>query len=569
MLGTPEKESKRYIDQGVRLKPLHDRMEEAFQLWTLKPFEIPIEEGKWESVTTNSPAVLANSVAERIGGAERSLYILTTDEGEEERSKLTETERFVKACLELNDNIRMAIPEELPLQSMMGWTAEVCGIVVPRVYLYKDGDEFVCDVQAWDPRHVRWIPGRRGPVWVSHDRWASIDELKDTYGNDADNKCKPDKNGRVLILDLWDNDEEGVMPKDGSEYLDKQSHGLGHPPVRIMPVGSSPFVQRENTKDTIKYLGADVFLNNRKLYATSSRNRSMRATLVAAAAKRPLVIEWDSTKGGKAPKIKGDPTAAGSTIVLDIGKGQKLSDFVTQEMTQDANILQSELDAELSMGGAPPIAYGQVNQALPYGGISLLTDSAMQRIKPPHLTCERAFEFIASEIVSQFKSMSIGEVTLKGSEGSHSSYQVKLKPDQINDEWPFKCRLKLTLPKDEQIEIAVATQEVTSGLLSKRQAREKHQLVDDLDLTERLLDDEALDDIYGIRLRKHARYLYEQEGDIEGAMEILEILEERQEKHQQEKGVAVQPGIPIPAPPMAGMASRTTAAGRGKTGGRQ
>ena len=567
MLETAEEQTKRWKTQQSRLMPLHDRMEKAYHLWRSKIYQIDKEEGEWESLTTNSPEVLSNSISERIAHGDRTLSILVTDESEEERKKLTETERFVNAALQLNDSIRMANPEDLLLQAMMGWTSSVCGFVIPRVYLFKEKGEFFCDVQAWDPRHVFWIPGKRGPAWVCNERWASIDELKDTYGNDVESKCKPDPEGRVHILDAWDRDEEGILAAESHDFIDKQKHKLNHPPVLILPVGTSPYVQRDQTPDTIAYLGSDVFINNRELYEKSSRLRSMRMTLASLAAKRPFVLKYDSTKGGQAPTIKGDPGAAGSYVVLDVGVGQDIEDRLVKEMTQDANILQAEIEAELSMGGAAPIAYGQINQALPYGGISLLTDSSMQRMKPAHEACERALEWVANEIVTQFKSGNFGEVTLRGSEASHRSYNVKLSPEDINDEWPFTCQINLSLPKDEQIEIAVATQEVTTGLLSKREAREKHQLSKDLDHTEMLVLDEKLDDVLGLGMRKYARWLAEVEGDREAAQDILDQIEERNGQREQERGVAVQPGIPIPAPPMAGFASRTTPPGR--TGTRQ
>lgn len=574
MLGTPEDQTSRWKAQTTRLWPLHDRMEKAFNLWRGKIYQIDKEEGEWESLTTNSSMVLANSISERIAGGERSLYILVTDEDIEQRKNLTDTEKFVKAALELNDNMRMGVPEEVPLQGMMAWTSSVCGIIVPRVYLYKEEGKFFCDVQAWDARHVFWISGKNGSVWTCHERWADIEELVDTYGSDAREKTKPDTEGRVHILDCWDKDEEGVLAAESHEYFQIDNHGLDHIPVLILPVGTSPHVQRSKSPNTIQYLGADAYVNNRDLYDKLSRLRSMRMTLASNAAKRPLVLKWDSTKGGQAPTIKGDPQETGAVITLDVGMGEELEDFITKQMTQDANILTAEIDAELSMGGAAPISYGQINQALPYGGISLLTDSAMQRIKPAHQACERAFEWIANEIVTQFKSGDFGEVTLKGSLGSHRAYEVKLTPEKIDDEWPFKCKINLSLPKDEQIEIAVATQETTTGLLSKRESREKHQLTTDLDRTEMLILDERLDEVQGIGLRRYARWLAEVEGDQDAADEVMEIIQERAAQRNQERGVAVQPGIPIPAPPMAGQASRTQAPGiidriRGRFGGQQ
>ena len=560
-------ELKRLEKQRIRLKPRHDRMEEAYRHWNLSPFKMPLVEGKWDSVTSNSPAVLANGIADRLAGAKRHIWLPVTDEVRKEREAITATERFVNAALTLNDERLARIPEMTSLQAALAWDATVCGFVIPRVWLHEDdteGGKFTVLIDAWDPRHVYWISGPKGSIWVCYERKTSLEDLKATYGSDV--KATADTAGEVLVRDIFDREEEGIIADE--TYVSKEKHKLNHIPVMVLPVGTARYVRRELTSDTMKDFGADCFINNLGLYESRNRTRSYRTTLVGRAARKGQILLWDSTKGGRAPKVlHTDPGEKGALTILDSGKGQDLKEFDTPEMTRDASILDQEIDAELSVGGMAPIAYGQINQQLPYGGISLLTDSAMQRLIPAKLAVEAALEFVATEAISQFKTGGFEEQTLKGVDGSNRAYTVKVSKDDIDDEWRPKCELHTRLPKDEQIQIAVATQEVTSGLLSKRESREKHQLSDDLDLTESLIDGERVDEIGGVVLRKVVRQLEEDdpEGNAPLIAEIMGAIEQRSAAATEERGVPIQPDIPIPANPMAGFASRTAAPGRSGT----
>uniref|UniRef100_A0A6M3IN61 Portal protein n=1 Tax=viral metagenome TaxID=1070528 RepID=A0A6M3IN61_9ZZZZ len=564
--------------QQNRLTELYARMERHFNLWRHKKFEISSKEGVWDTTTTNSASVLGNGIADRISRARRKLWIPVIDETRKRRKELTSTERFVNAALQLNDDRLQMVPEMVDLQSGLGFHAAIRGIICVRTYLYMDDGNFIADVMPWDPLHVSWISGGVGnPLpWVCHERYASVEEIGHTYGNKVKERANADKQGRVLISDIWDNEEEGVILDTGTttnpsqgDYISKEKHGIGHPPVLILPCGSAPYIQSNDDPDTIKNLGASAYINNEDLYETRSRSLSYRLTLAGRAAKTDRVLYYDSTLGGLPPDVEGDVNAKGALIALDKGKGQELVAGIQPQMSRDAEILDNEISRELSVGGMAPVAFGQIDQSLPFGGISLLTDSALQRLAVAQGAVEQAFAHVAGEIVSQFKTGDFGQVTLKGLETSNKAYEIKVASKDIDDSWRFQCRLIPDLPQNEQIIAAVATQMKTGRLMSTRDIQEKYQLVEDFDLTEERMDIEDADAISGWKLRRMIRAVLEDtnssEDAVDMARELLDHLAEQKGARTQaaQGGQAVQPGIPIPAPPMAAAASSAQPPGGG------
>ena len=574
-LGTAAEELAKKVVQKQRLEPLHKRMERHFALWRHQDFKIPKEEGVWDSMTTNSSSVLGNGIADRLATARRKIYIPAVDEDKKDRSNLRLTEQFVNAAYHMNDDRLLMVPETVALQAALGWHATVRGLVVKRILLFKDDKgNLVVDIAAWDPLHTFWISGDAGsPLpWVCYDRWVSVEAVKAAYPDTAGD-VKGDDKGRVLISDVWDNDEElviannptdskagsGATPTtDGRELL-RNPHKIGHPPVLILPCGSAPFVQSAEHEDTIRNLGASAYINNEDLYDIRSRSLSYRLTLAGKAAATADVIEYDSKEGGLPPEVKGDTGEKGSLTPIDVGKGQKLVRGLQAQMTRDSEVLDNTIQAEIDIGGMAPVAFGAGQPGQTFGGISLLTDSAQQRLAVARLAVEQAYAWGAGEIVSQFKTLDIGKVTLKGLEGSNKAFEITVTKAEIDDSWRFRAKLNPDLPQNEQIVAAVATQ-LTQGdnpILAVREVLERFQLSEDFDLTQELKDIEKSDQIAGIFLRRMARALIKDDPDR--AIEIMEFLDEQDGARRQEAqgGQAVQPGIPIPAQRAAPEAPRT------------
>lgn len=583
-LGKASEELERKRTQITRLQPLYDRMDRHFDLWTQKQFKIPRAEGKWDSITSNSAAVLGNGIIDKLAASKFRAWIPLVDEDKKQRKPLRNTELLVNAAFQLNDDRLLMVPEAVTLQAALAWQAAIRAVIGLRVFVFKDSsNNVIFDMAPWDPRHISWVSGGAGnPLpWVCFERWASVDEIKAQYGNDAVTKAGAEvsKDGHVLVSDIWNNMQEGVIVGGSSsgsgkgrtqqtkgDYVHTQNHDIGHPPVLVLPCGSAPFVQSDKHTDSIEHLGSGAYINNEHLYEPFNRERSYRMTLLKTAAKTGNILEYDSTFGNP-PEVAGDPTEAGATVVVDVSKGQKWLPGLQPQMSRDADVFDGQVRAELDTGGMAPIAHGVAEQgAQTFGGINLLTDAALQRLNVARKSEETALEWAAGEAISQFKTADFGKVTMKGLETSNKAFEIQVSKKDIDDSWRVKVKLMPDLPQNEQIIAAVATQLKGSGLISDRNIQERYQLVEDFDLNEEQIDLQAADEIAGIKMRRIARAILEEGGPNarEQAMEILDFLDEQdgQRRQRSQGGQAVQPGIPIPASPAAGLASRTEAPGR-------
>ena len=569
MLGTAGEELARETMARKFTIDLRERFENDYGKFRNELFSIPTKEGKWDSYTTNRPSTDAGKTINILSSAKVRIWIPLTDEDEKQRDNLSKTERFPYGVIALRDSIFMTVPEVLPLQSSLAWFPVVRGWEVVRAYLWEQDDgkngKVVPDIAVWDILNTSWIPGTRGPLWVCYQRYASPEDIKDQYGEDL----KPDSKGRILIKDVWDRDQFGVIginnKEDGSEsdndWLKKpQDHNLGHVPVLILPNGSTPYIQSGRHDDTIKDVGESWAQHNRHLWDTESRMGSYILTMAGRAAKTPIKLYYDSTKGGKPIEFEGaSPFDKGSYANINVGVGQEMKEGITPEMTRDAYEFFSYLQGREAIGGQTPIAFGQINQALPAAGINILRHASLDNIKPPQQTIETTYKWLAHELVSQYKTGQFEKMEIQGQDGSGRLFKMEVKPDDIDPSWNFEAKLLPDMPQDELANMGMAVQAVESALLSHQTARDKYNLVDDTDLEQHNIDKEKAEGIAGIMLRRVAAALRKDNKDSVGADFIEEELERERAEQVESKGVASQPGSKTPVRP-SGTTTAATAA---------
>jgi len=547
------------------ISDLRDRFETDFGFIRSEQFTIPKKEGKWDSFTTNRPSTDANKIINVLASAKVKISIPLTDEDKQQRVDLSTTERFVYGCISLRDNLMSGIPEALPLQSGLSWHAPIRGWIGLLCYFYEKDDGKngkVCPhIAVWDILNTAWASGYNGLVKAGNMRYASPEEIKDQYKEDL----KPDNYGRVVIYDIWDKDEHGVIGTDGANsksngYLLKpEKHGLDHVPALILPGGSTPLVQSKDYTDTIKNVGESVFVNNRNLFEAESRMGTYLMTFAGRAAKTPMAHEWDSTKGGNFPALEGNPFEKGSEIPIDIGKGEKMTPLIPPELTRDFFSFQQYLLGRLEVGGQAPVSFGQISQALPAAGINILRHASMENIKPPQKLMERAYQWLAHELVSQYKNGKFGKMEIQGIDGSNRKFRMEVEPENIDDSWQFETELITDFPQDDMANVGMSVQLKQAKLLSDQTIRDKYLNVADTDSEERKLDNQAANEVAFIKLR-HLAVALLKDGDIEGAQFIMDDIERmKMEASQPQQGVpsaptsgiAAQPNIPQAVAPSA------------------
>ncbi len=474
---------------------LRERMESDFDLMSLEPFEIPKEEGEWESFTTNSPATLADSVTNTLSDARLKLWIPVTNEKKRDRDALTMTEQLANGAIWLANQQLCAIPEGIDLQSELCFYAVKRGWTVLRCYLDEmkehGANKLVVNIAVWDILNTFWMTGAKGAIWNGYRRYASKEQLYEEYGV---NSATEDKYGRILVYNVWDNDEEGSF--SAGEWIKKpENHGLDHIPVSIRPSGSTPLIQSTNRTDTIKHVGESVISKNRAMYEIESRLHSYALTRASQSAKAPMIVLYDSSiSGGKPPEMAEDPWVQGHVIFLDKGKGQELQRFLEQPSNADIIQMQARTAGMISMGGMAPIAYGQINQALPAAAVDMLTDAARQTLKPYKKNVEQQFKWLAEEITKQYKNGNFSEMELEGYDQKGKKFHVEVDPTKIKDNWHFEAELKTNLVRDEIGKMGLAIQAVTNRILSRQTARDKYVDIDDTDLEAQIIDREAAEE---------------------------------------------------------------------------
>jgi len=497
------------------------RWEDDYDLLTLEKYQIPAEEGEWENYTTNSPATLGYSIMGALGEARRKLWIPQSDEKSKERDALSKTEQLAIGAIQMADWEIIQIPEAIDIQSELSFYSPIRGWCILRCYLEEDGGKLKVHIAAWDPLNTQWIAGKNGASWVNYQRFATLAQLKDEYGNDKITASE-DSQGRILVNNAFDETETGTWV--GDKWVDgPKEHGQDHVPVLILPVGSIPFIQSQRRTNTIKDLGESIYAKNRHIYPIESRLHSYELTRAGQSAKMPTVVEYDSSKAPLPPEIEKDPYVKGRTILLDAAKGQTLKKFLEQPSNQDILQMQAFTANQVSMGGMAPIAFGQNNQAIPAAGIDMLTDSARQTLKPYKKNIEMCFAWLAEEIVRQYKNGDYKANVFEGDDKSGKRFHAEIEPKDIEDNWHFQCELKLNLLRDEVGKMGLAVQSTKAGILSKQTAREKYADVDDTNLEQGIIDREDAELITQKKAWDMARALFE-DGDKTGAQIIINTI---------------------------------------------
>ncbi len=519
-LGEPRDELERLDNCKKHTQALRDRMEKHYSMFRLDKFRMGADEGEWEEYTTNNPAVLGYKIINMLAFARRKLWIPVSDEGKRDRKSLSLTEQLAIGALNMADNTAMAVPEGMSTQSSLSFHSAIRGWTVVRCYMREQDDKVIPDITCWDPLNTYWISGSGKLLWVCYKRYANRRQLETEYGMTI--HALEDSHGRILVYDVWDDEEEGVFTED--EWLkEPEKHGLEYPPVYIRPVGAIPLLQSQKLDDTIKDVGPSCLTQNENIFPNESRLLSYMLTRAGMEAKMPIVVEFDSKAGALPPEFTTNPYVKGKVIFLDIAKGQKAVPFV--DLPKNSDILQMLTMTQRmeSMGGMAPVAYGQIDQALPAQGIDILTQSASDVAKPYKANVETMLRWLAQEITSQYKNGDFGEMELEGFDSKENKFHVEVSPGQIDDNWRFECTLVLDLLRDKMQQIAAASEAVKSGLMSKQTARDKFHLVDDTDLEQQIIDREQIEQMLHLNWWDVAKALFEG-GEKQSAQIILNAI---------------------------------------------
>ena len=335
---------------------------------------------------------------------------------------------------------------------------------------------------------------------------------------------------------MWDKDINAIVI-NGVFVKKPTKHDVGHIPVLVKMVGSTPVIQSTRWVDTLEDSGESIYGSNRDLYEHKNKMMTLLNTIVSLGAHNPLALY---SSGGK-KTFQRSPYYKGAVVNFDIDKGEKAEALYKPEMPRDVAALLGGIQRDLSTGGIAPIAQGELNFQLPYSGIKELIEAARSIIKPRQQAIEETLEWMFRELTTQYADGGFPELRLHGANDKNEYFDMKVTSEDISGEWFPEIKLLPTLPEDDAAKHAMAKLAVETGLVSKKTARDKYLGIPDTDGEDWSITVERAEEIPSVQIRKFVMSLIR-----DGKMEMANaIMGEYYQNQAQEQGTPDQGNPPV------------------------
>ena len=521
-LGTAAEEIKKSDDmwKSTGFTALREQQEKDFGLWGPYEFQMPQEEGKWNEVTTNSPKILANKIMGLLMGSWLQLFIDVGEEVKRERKRISATEMLANGTIWLADRTLTRVPSGKKIQSALSTYAVLKGGTVKSVLWYSGKDKKpVCSIKTYDPTYSQWIEGEEDILWFCHRNYVSEEFIKRTYKEQIDGGFSYGsslmKNNRILTYTLFD--EERWKVAINGQYIDESEHGLGYVPVNVRSCGPAPYIQSEQYSDTMKYSWMSCFANNRDIYDLESKMLSIESSKATESGKIKIAGEYDSSRSGGAlpqgiEKLGYSSGGRNEIVMFDAAKGQKFGGMVQPPGNEVVDEFLNRIRGMDIIGSIDPIAFGQMTRSGSGALAAELRAAALEFLNPFVECVEEDFIWIAEEVVKQFKNGEYEKTSIEGRDSKREKFSIDLEPGDV-EEKRFECNLVADRLRDEIQELGAAIQKVSYGLSSRRTAMLKHNIVEDPDREQDIMDEEVAAQDPVFRYDKLAKYFKDQGND--------------------------------------------------------
>lgn len=510
MLGSAREEQERSDDlwNSSPIKALRAQQERDFGLWGPYEFSMPKKEGKWEEVTTNSPKILANKILGLLSASWMQLFIDVGEEQKRERKRLSNTEMLANGAIWLADRALTRVPSGKKIQSALSTFATLKGGTAKSVYWYLEDDKPVCDIKVYDPTYCQWIEGEKDILWFCHRGYVTPDFIKQAYKKQVEEGFNYGKGDRILIYTFWD-DTQWKVSING-EYIDEHEHNLGYIPVNIRSCGFAPYIQSEEYHDTMKWSWLSCFANNRDIYDLESKMLSIESSKAVESGKIKIAGEYDSARSGGAlpqgiEKLGYSSGGRNEIVMFDAAKGQKFGGMVQPPDNKVVDELLTKIRGMDIVGTWINLLPTEMAAAASGALVAEMRAIGSDFINPFRKTVEEDFIWIAEEVVRQFKNGEYDKVSLEGRGRKREKFYIDLEPKDV-EEKRFECNLVADRLRDEIQELGAAIQKVSYGLSSRRTAMLKHNIVEDPDKEQDIMDEEVAAQDPVFRYDKLAKY---------------------------------------------------------------
>ena len=473
----------RWRDSKDALRPLHDSMENYFNLWRLKPYVPP--DGTYEAYTSNKPRTLANKIMSMLASSTINISVLIDKQTGTNIKKSGEVERFIHGSLYQNDK-RLRYRMQPKLLYQLIWYGCVYGWwgIMPLVVKGEDGQTNIV-IRPIDPRWLYYEIGKDGPIWTASMRFTTQRALEEEYKQDIP---KPAHGENLAVLDYWDDEANAViLSQDMSgesitgELLKKPTeHEIGHNPTKFGPVGMTPYITVSGNDETIAETGESVFSPNRTIYEPLNRILSYTMDMVALNIKQGYKVFNMTAEQAKQMQ---DLNRKGTNVVLDATQGQDIVPLNKDRMPADTGPLLGTIGGDEQQGGLSKIAWGETAGQVSGYLASQLNRSTEDVLVVRNSALEDCYLTISEELVQQYSAGGFEPINLAGYDNTGKAFMGStIKPDDIEGDWFYEVSIKPNLPQDEMMRYQMAKLAHDEGFLSMLSIRDKLLHIQDPEL---------------------------------------------------------------------------------------
>jgi hypothetical protein len=450
-------------DKESEMSLLRTRFDDDFDLMTLIEYEPRDEAGNtrkgYASYTSSAPRNIFDKILDGLNQAALSIQIKLQDNAsEKDRRAASKGELYLFGALHAIDR-RLTRRGEPALREALGHTMCLRGWwgLKCLVYVPKDKEDIVFDVQSWDPINMTWETGPDGLIWVAYKVTRTKAQIESEYNHVIEGKV-------AEVIDFWDDEGNSVIIGGDTWGKEPTAHEIGHVPVALGSIGSMPSMEgrtsgrmSDNSISTIddggaiQYRGDSVWTASRGIYEP----RNSQVSTLMDIQRRASVGSLVHTSPGGTKEIEGDPYRVWT--IVEMGDGETLKNLELPHAPPEVGALIQIMDQDIQQSTLPyPLAYGGTEQALSGRALAFLTDRTRSVYSPRTGAMSIAYTWLCEELLSQFSTKGFKPTDLQGYDPKGDFFQTNIRPKDLKPTWFVEVKVEPVLPRDEQSDIQMA-----------------------------------------------------------------------------------------------------------------
>ena len=396
-----------------------------------------------------------------------------TSETEESEEDATKVEKFLRACLYINNERQESDIEISALTDQVrdGWGC---------VYSYWDPNlegELPVVLERIDPKEIYYERGgpKGGYRLFARSCQRRVDEIEDEWGVELeDRKTRAQKKDKVKYIDYWgwtraEAEEEGVWVIENGVLADGQwvkepeyMWNYKHLPFTIFP-------GRLTNSDKPELAALSILFPSEHAFKDLEEQLSHHRRLTNLYSAIQLVIE---TGTGEEPP--GVDAVLGKPIYLKTGERAYFPEW---HGSPDIDKVISSILDQIQEGSYPQAQYGVGSGASSGFAISLLTESGRIRLQQFQKNLERSWAVVFRKVLSLATEFAPNQNLPVYGEMQGKPFDLDIVGGDMRG-FRVDVEIKAQFPQDEARKKTFAMQIKSQGLLSDRTIQEEYLDID-------------------------------------------------------------------------------------------